>query len=215
MSGPKDVGEAFALSSETIERLKIYEASLRRWQNAVNLVAPKTIDDIWHRHFADSIQVARFVPPGARHLADLGSGAGFPGLVLAILQAEQGGSAVTLVESDHRKCAFLRETARAMEIPVDILSTRIESNASYEQLKSVDVVTARALAPLGRLLFLVAPFLRRSATGVFLKGRDCDAEIEEARKAWRFEATLHPSVTSADASIVIVRNIEAISGPES
>jgi 16S rRNA (guanine527-N7)-methyltransferase len=126
IEGPEDLAEVFDVSAATLERLATYQAVLARWQRAVNLVAPATIPDIWHRHFADSLQLARFIPQGeGRALADLGSGAGFPGLVLAAHFADRGGPEVILVESDQRKAAFLREAARAMEISVEILSTRI------------------------------------------------------------------------------------------
>ena len=111
---PDDLLRVFSVSRETVDKLKIYESVLGKWQRAVNLVAPKTLPDTWHRHFADSLQIAPLVPASARTLVDLGSGGGFPGLVLAAHFAEAGGPAVTLVESDQRKAAFLREAARAM-----------------------------------------------------------------------------------------------------
>ena len=112
LEGPEAFCEAFDVSRETIEKLMCYEGELRRWQKAVNLVAPSTLDEIWHRHFADSAQLAQLVPANAKHLADVGSGGGFPGLVLATVLSEIRDIRVTLVESDTRKAAFLRETAR-------------------------------------------------------------------------------------------------------
>jgi len=208
ISGPADLAAAFEVSRETVERLKIYEALLRRWQRAVNLVAPATLSEIWHRHFADSLQLAAHVPEGARTFADLGSGAGFPGLVLAAHFAGHGSPRAILVESDQRKAAFLREAARAMEISVDIQSTRIESDASLAVLRCVDFVTARALAPLPRLFSLVFPFLSPGAACIFLKGRYASREIAEAWEVWSFALETHPSRTEDAASILVVRAIQ-------
>ncbi|MGI9411150.1 MAG: 16S rRNA (guanine(527)-N(7))-methyltransferase RsmG, partial [Hyphomicrobiaceae bacterium] len=188
-------------------KLECYEAELRRWQKVVNLVAPSTLDEIWHRHFADSAQLTEFIPPDARHLADVGSGGGFPGLVLATVLAESRDIRVTLVESDTRKAAFLRETARRMEIPVEILSTRIESNASVQALIDVDIVVARAFAPLRRLLSLVFPVFSYRTVGVFLKGRDIAHEIDRAREDWAFEVELHESVTDKEGRMAVIRRL--------
>ena len=212
ITGPDDLAAAFPVSSETIERLKVYEALLVRWQRAVNLVAPKTLPDIWHRHFADSLQIARFVPDRPGILADLGAGAGFPGLVLAAHFAGRAGPRVVLVESDQRKAAFLREAARAMEMSVEIMSTRIESDANLAVLRCVDFVTARALAPLPRLFSLVSPFLSPAAVCIFQKGRNAAREIAEAREVWSFELDVHPSLTEEEASVLVVRAIEPRSG---
>lgn len=202
-----DLERVFSISRETVDRLKIYESALRKWQRAVNLVAPATLPNLWERHFADSLQVADLVPKSAQTLADLGSGGGFPGLVLAAHFAKVGGPAVTLVESDQRKAAFLREAARAMEISVDILSTRIENNANLPALQGVDVVTARALAPLCRLFALVAPFATDETVCIFMKGRTAGAEIEEARHSWRFDVEARASITDEAAKIIVVRHI--------
>ena len=213
ITGPHDLAGIFDVSAATLDRLATYQAVLTRWQRAVNLVAPATIPDIWHRHFADCLQLARFIPEGeGRALADLGSGAGFPGLVLAAHFADRGGPAVILVESDQRKAAFLREAARAMEISVEILSTRIESDANLAVLRCVDFVTARALAPLPRLFSLVSPFLSPAAVCIFLKGRTAAREIAEAREVWSFELDVHPSLTEEEASVLVVRAIEPRSG---
>ena len=213
IEGPDDLAKVFDVSAATLERLVTYQAVLARWQRAVNLVAPATIPDIWHRHFADSLQLARYISQGeGRTLADLGSGAGFPGLVLAAHFADRGGLAVILVESDQRKAAFLREAARAMEISVEILSTRIESDANLAVLRSVDFVTARALAPLPRLFSLVSPFLSSAAVCIFLKGRSAVYEIAEAQEAWSFKLESRPSMTEEEASVLLVRAIRPRSG---
>ena len=165
------------------------------------------MDEIWHRHFADSAQLMEFIPPDTRHLADIGSGGGFPGLVLATVLAESRDIRVTLVESDTRKAAFLRETARRMEIPVEILSTRIESNASVQALIDVDIIVARAFAPLRRLLSLVFPVFSYRTVGVFLKGRDIAHEIDHAREDWTFEVELHESVTDKEGRMAVIRRL--------
>ena len=195
-------------------RLNLYESLLRRWQPAVNLVAPATLPQIWGRHFADSAQLAALVPATARCLVDLGSGGGFPGLVLAVILHGKGLQRVILVESDTRKAAFLREVARQTCVPVEILSIRIEKAATQLKGAEVDVVTARALAPLDRLLALAAPLIGADTVGLFLKGRDAQAEIEAAGRHWSFEVSLVQSVTDANASIVAIRRLRGQPGPE-
>jgi 16S rRNA (guanine527-N7)-methyltransferase len=206
---PEDFARAFGVSRETVERLKAYEALLKQWQKTINLVAPSTLPDIWHRHFADSAQLLALAPPGAERWLDLGSGAGFPGLVIAILLAERGSGRMTLIESDTRKAAFLAEVARRVGVPVDIRGTRIEKTATQAKLGPVDVVTARALAPLPRLLDLSAPFFSGPTMGLFLKGREAEAEVEAARKLWDFEPELHQSLTDASGRIIVIRALNA------
>jgi 16S rRNA (guanine527-N7)-methyltransferase len=236
-----DFAVAFEVTRETTDRLAIYEAMLRQWQKTINLVAPSTLDHIWHRHFADSAQLLELAPR-ARAWVDLGSGAGFPGLVIAILLAEGAHSAaeagdqaprpggpaargaitpaerlvpprITLIESNARKCAFLREVARQTgiqpRVAVDILSTRIELAATQASLQQPEVVSARALAPLTRLFGMAAGLFAPSTVGLFLKGRDAVSELRTAEKAWKFDAELVPSRTEADASVVVVRNLAA------
>ena len=195
------------VSRETIRRLNLYESALKLWQPRINLVASATLADLWHRHFHDSAQLLPLVPPEARSFADLGSGGGFPGLVLAILMAEGPARHFVLVESDRRKCAFLREVARQCGVPVEILSTRIENSETQDKLGQVDVVTARALAPLERLLGLAAPLFGSETVGLFLKGQGAHAEVEAARAMWAFDAEFVPSVTASDANVVVVRRL--------
>ena len=204
---PETFKKVFNDSRETIEKLQLYEDELKRWQKAVNLVAPSTLDHTWHRHFADSAQLAELIPKSATHLVDVGSGGGFPGLVLAILLRERRGLKVTLVESDNRKAAFLRETARRIKIPVEIMSTRIESDASVKKLNGVDTVTARAFAPLDRLFGLVFSVFSRQTVGIFLKGRDFDREIALAGQSWAFDVELRESITDPDGRVVVVRDL--------
>jgi 16S rRNA (guanine527-N7)-methyltransferase len=218
IAGPADFAAAFAVSRETITRLETYAALLRQWQKAVNLVAASTLDAVWQRHFADSAQLVALAPK-ARRWIDLGSGAGFPGLVIAIVLADAAhaedpepatgpGARIALIESDHRKAAFLRAVARQLGVAVDILSTRIESDATQSRVAAPDVVTARALAPLDKLLSLAAPLWSPRTIGLFLKGREAANEVETALKVWTFQHELIPSSTEAEAHIVRVSTLE-------
>lgn len=206
---PAEFQARFGVSAETCDKLKTYEALLKRWQKTINLVAPSTLDDIWHRHFADSAQLWPLAPQGARTWLDLGSGAGFPGLVLAILASKTGASRHILVESDSRKAAFLREVARETGAAVDILCMRIENPETHAKVGVADCVTARALAPLSRLVEIAAPFFGSSTQGLFLKGRDVAAEIESAAQDWQFAFELIPSVTEEGGRVVLLNALKA------
>lgn len=200
----------FNVSRETLDAVGEYHRLLLQWQPVINLVAPKTIDEAWHRHFADSAQLANLIPPTARSIVDLGSGAGFPGLVLAILLKDRlvdGALRITLIESDQRKAAFLREVARSVDNPVHILSTRIESSASVNATGAVDIVVARALAPLDRLLELASPFCSASTMCVFPKGRNVTSEVQRAEAEWSFDVRLVPSCTDDDSRIACLERI--------
>jgi 16S rRNA (guanine527-N7)-methyltransferase len=204
-----DRARALALtpvSRETAIRLDRLVALLLRWQSKTNLIAPSTIPELWTRHVADSLQLLAPVPD-ARIWLDLGSGAGFPGLVLACALADQPGSMVHLVESNAKKAAFLREAIRVTRAPAMVEPVRIEDFARNQELK-VDVVTARALAPLDRLLQLAYPWIERGAQGLFLKGQDVEAELTKASKYWTIAASLVASKTSLDSRIVVVRSLE-------
>ena len=214
IDGHEAFGKALTVSRETLGRFETYAALLKRWQKTINLVAPSTLDDIWHRHFADSAQlwdIGRTSPSpregrgeGTQHWTDFGSGAGFPGLVLAILGAETGATRHTLIESDSRKAAFLREVARETGVAVDILCARIESPETVAKVGRVDCVTARALAPLSRLVPLLAPYFASPTVGLFLKGREVAAEIEETARTWEFASRSVASVTDKSGSILVV-----------
>jgi 16S rRNA (guanine527-N7)-methyltransferase len=256
--GPDDFAAAFDAPPETIERLVLYEQLLRHWQKAVNLVAPGTLDDVWHRHFADCAQLVALAPPAARSWVDLGSGAGFPGLVAAIVMAggrqgwgegqqprlppsprasptsprapsargegwgegqPQAAPSVrptirfTLIESDTRKCAFLREVVRRTGIiqagiTVDILSKRAESARTSVNEDLPRVVSARALAPLDRLLELAAPLSPPGTTLLFLKGKEAEREVQLAERRWQFQVALVPSVTDRHGRIAVITNLE-------
>ena len=203
---PEAFRDTFLVSRETVEKLATYEALLKRWQKTINLVAPSTLDNVWHRHFADSAQLATLAPT-AKDWLDIGSGAGFPGLVLAILHGDS--CRHVLVESDSRKAAFLREVARATGTTVDILCTRIENPETRDKVGAVDCVTARALAPLPRLAALVMPYLDGpGSSGLFLKGKEVAAEISEASTAWDFDYDLRPSMSSADGCVLLLRALK-------
>jgi 16S rRNA (guanine527-N7)-methyltransferase len=212
--GPKDFAAAFDVSRETLERIQIYERLLRQWQKAVNLVAPSTLDDLWHRHFADSAQILPLAGEHPTPWLDIGSGGGFPGLVCAILLADKPYASgapprVTLVESHVRKGAFLREVARQTGLAqvVDILSIRIETLPTQDNLPRPAVISARALAALDRLLALAAPLFGPSTVGLFPKGQGAEAEVAQAQSAWRFEADLVSSRTEPGGRIVVVRHL--------
>lgn len=190
------------VSRETRDRLDIYLAELRRWQTIKNLVGSKTLDDAWNRHIVDSLQLATLAP--GRVWADLGTGAGLPGVVLAIADPRLH---VHLVESDQRRCAFLRHVSHLLSLSVTIWNERIEVAADRLD-PAPDVVTARALAPLTDLLGFGENMLKAGAIGLFPKGRDHAAELTEARRSWTFEADLVPSRTDADGRIVRVHGFE-------
>jgi 16S rRNA (guanine527-N7)-methyltransferase len=206
IEGPDDFAAAFAVPCETVEKLQTYAALLTRWQKVVNLVAPSSLSQMWHRHFADSAQILALAPD-ARCWIDLGSGAGFPGLVIAILLANHEDRIVHLVESNSRKCAFLSEVIRRTKVPAVVHAARIEDVAREGRIGTADVVTSRALAPLRTLLGLSCGFFGENTLGLFLKGREARQEIEEAGKRWRFEHRCIPSRTSGEGRIIEIRKL--------
>ena len=216
------------VSRETLDRLERYAALLEKWNRAINLVGRASLADLWRRHMLDSAQLWPLLPPPPpgrpqgqppgrpRRILDLGSGAGFPGLVLAIMASAEGADEVHLVEADEKKVAFLREAARATETPIVLHGQRIESLRPFP----VDAVTARACAPLPRLLDYAAPFLRpqpgvgRAPRGLFLKGRDFDRELTAARERWKMRVEEIPSRTEPRARILQIELL-AIGGDPS
>jgi 16S rRNA (guanine527-N7)-methyltransferase len=205
---PADKERALALidvSRETQTRLETYVDVLLDWSQRQNLIGPSTIPTIWTRHVADSLQLLDLAPT-AKIWADFGAGAGFPGIPVACVLAGQEGAAVHLVESIGKKANFLREAVRVTGAPATVHQERAEK-FSLEHGDSVDVVTARALAPLKLLCDLAFPLIQRGAIGLFPKGQDVDAELTEATKYWKIEATKAPSKTSPDGSIVIVTGL--------
>jgi 16S rRNA (guanine527-N7)-methyltransferase len=182
------------------ERLHRLAALVARWNPRINLVAPGTLSDLATRHVGDSAQLLPLAPEGARHWADLGAGGGFPGLVVAALAADsRPGLRVTLVESDARKAVFLRQAAREMGLDVAVCDARAETLAPL----GADVVSARALAPLPRLLPLVARHLAPGGIALLMKGQGWEAEVEAARaQGWRFAHQALPSATDPAARIL-------------
>ena len=181
-------------------------AELGRWQVAKNLVSSSTLAEVWTRHIADSLQLFGLAPEAARWL-DLGSGGGFPGLVIGICLAERPGGHIHLVESNSRKCAFLRHVARLTEAPVTVHAARIE-DVIDDFTGQVDVVTARALAPLPQLLDWCKELLRTGAVGLFPKGQHLDAELTDSSRCWKIQASTVSSVTDGAARILMVRAAE-------
>lgn len=210
-SDSSDRDRALALcpvSRETADRLDSIVALLEKWQRTINLVAPATLPQLWTRHVADSLQLVPLAGEATRWV-DLGSGGGFPGLVVAAVLAERPDADVTLIESDSRKAAFLREAARIAELPATVLPARIEEVAP-RIAAGVEVVSARALAPLPKLLPLAEPFIAQGALGLFLKGQDVDNELTAATKSWNVEASIVESRTDRSGRILIVRKASRI-----
>ena len=201
--GPQEFAELAPVSRETLARLEAYAELLTRWSSRINLVGRDTLPDLWRRHILDSAQLARFVPGPAQSLIDLGSGAGFPGLVLAIL----GVSGIELVEADTRRCAFLREVARITEAQVAIRACRIQAVPP----QPVDVVTARACAPLDRLLDLAEPFLAPDTLCLFPKGQRFEEELTLAREGWTMSVSVEQSLS--DRRGVILRLQQVVREP--
>jgi 16S rRNA (guanine527-N7)-methyltransferase len=201
-----DQAAALALvdvSRETFSRLKALEGLILKWAKSHNLIASSTVPLLWTRHIADSLQLLPLAP-SATAWVDLGSGGGFPGLVLACALAEKVGARIDLIESNAKKSAFLREAIRVLRIPGFVHNARIEYIAERWELP-IDVVTARALAPLPKLLEYAHPFLEKGAQALFLKGQDVDAELTEAAKYWNVGADILPSLTHPDGRILRIR----------
>lgn len=199
------------VSRETESKLQGIVDNLTRWQKIKNLVGPSTLDEVWLRHIADSLQIAA-AAPDARVWADFGSGAGFPGLVIAATLCNVPGARVHLVESNDRKCAFLRETSRMLGLPVTVHPERIEEVSN--RLPPVEIVTARALASLNDLLEMTSPLLAKGAVGLFPKGQDLANELTEAAKCWKIQALELPSLTDPKARILRVEKAEKRVGAE-
>ncbi|MFZ3005877.1 MAG: 16S rRNA (guanine(527)-N(7))-methyltransferase RsmG [Phenylobacterium sp.] len=192
---------ATGADESVIADLQQYRSYLEDWNQKMNLVGPSTLDIFWSRHAWDSAQILP-LEPEALTWADLGAGAGLPGIVLAILQKNRPGFHIHLVESMAKRCRFLTEVVTALNLPATIHNSRAEDLSL-----TVDIVTARACAPMTRLLGYAQPYLKRGATALFLKGQDVAAEMEEASKSWTFEAEVLPSFSDARGRIVRVRKL--------
>ena len=195
------------VSRETLADLEAFAALVGKWTPKINLIARSTVDTIWERHVADSVQLYRFAPESFFKWVDIGSGGGFPGIVMAILgKARHPKAHFVLIESDQRKATFLRSAARTLSLPVDVLAQRAEKTAPLD----ADVVSARALAPLSGLLPLAQRHLSPEGVALFHKGRQAQQEVAEARKNWSFALEDHPSFTDPDARILAIQRIRAL-----
>jgi 16S rRNA (guanine527-N7)-methyltransferase len=199
------------VSRETIGRLDRLVEELSSWKDAKNLIGPAELDRVWMRHIVDSAQLFGLTP-GAERWLDLGSGGGFPGLVLGIILGGGQKGEIDLVESNGRKCAFLRQAARATGARARVRQGRIEDLVG-EYVGKIDVVTARAVAPLEQLFAWCKDLLRSGAVAIFPKGRDVEAELTQAAKSWKVEFEKRPSLTDRDGWIVIVHSLEPRSAP--
>lgn len=197
----------FDVSRETLERLEELLDGLRRWSPKINLVAPSTLETAWNRHIVDSAQLWPLTPPQASCWLDLGSGGGFPGLVIAVLARELKPELhVVMVDSDQRKCVFLSEMVRRLGLSSSVHRARVEALT----LQQADVVSARALAPLDRLLALSTPHAASDAVHLYLKGRNSADELTQARRSWSMDVREHASLTDPDGVILEVRNVRSI-----
>lgn len=192
------------VSRETFERFAGLEALFGKWAARINLAAPSTLNDIWLRHIVDSAQLFPYAAD-AQKWVDLGSGGGFPGLVIAILLRERPGSSIDLVESSSKKSAFLQIVTRQLDLPATVHTGRIEDVLPC--LGAREIVTARALAPLPLLLELAAPLLLAGTRGLFHKGRDYRREVKESSEHWSFDLVEHASVVEADSVILDISNV--------
>jgi 16S rRNA (guanine527-N7)-methyltransferase len=202
--GPEEFATASGVSRETLSRLKAYVDVLTDWNARHNLVSAKSLEDVWRRHVWDSAQLIQYLPAYTKTVADLGSGAGFPGLVLAELL--RGKASVILFEATRKKAEFLEAAARRMGLNVGIQNVRIEVG----KYQPVDIITARALAPLDKLLGYAQRMAAKHTVCLFLKGQSLASELTEARKSWRMKVLQHPSETDPSGVILEVRELRHV-----
>jgi 16S rRNA (guanine527-N7)-methyltransferase len=201
MSGPAEALQPFGVSRETLARLEAFAALLTEENERQNLVSKASLDQLWSRHIADSAQLLRFAPDGAGTWIDLGTGAGFPGLIVAALRELR----VTLVEARKLRVEFLRHAAGVLGVAdrVDIVCARAEGL----EARPFDIISARAFAPLDKLLMLGERFSRPGTIWLLPKGRNAKSELDAARGSWQGDFRLEPSLTDADASIIVAREV--------
>lgn len=194
------------VSRETLARFDVWRRLLEETNAHTNLVGRSTIDDFWFRHAFDSWQLIDHAPAGAARWADLGAGAGFPAFAVAFSLMERGVSepSVSMIESVVKKAAFLRRVAAETGAPVTVIAERAEA---LDPVPAVDVVTARAMAPLPKLLGYIHPYVEKGAIALLPKGARHAEELTEARKSWTFDADLIPSATAPDAAILKIRTL--------
>ncbi len=192
----------------TVSMYNTWRDLLTHWNKKINLVASPTISNFWLRHALDSYQLTSFVPKQAQTILDMGSGAGFPGLAFAICaKQEQSGQHVTLVESNGKKCNFLRAVIRELGLQATVMQERAENIPP----KPYDVISARAFAPLGELLAYSAPFWAKDTLAIFPKGARYEEEVAQAKKSYNFEVTAKPSQTSDEAQILLIADLAKLS----
>ncbi len=201
---PSEFQALMKASPAQMADLQTFIERLTETNAVMNLVGPDSLPDVWNRHIWDSAQLIE-MRPEANTWADLGAGAGFPGLVLAILLKDRADSHVWLIDSLGKRCRFLQEVVEALSLRATVVNGRAE-----EQRIKVDVVTARALAPMERLLAYAQPYLQRGAQGLFLKGEKAEAELIEARKVWQFDSDLSVSRSDPRGRIVSVRSLRRV-----
>jgi 16S rRNA (guanine527-N7)-methyltransferase len=203
---PEEVFRRFDVSRESQARLKLYADLLKKWQVQINLVGEDTIPFLWERHIADSLQLRTYIGKGGKTVIDLGSGAGLPGLVLALAYPEYW---VTLIESNGKKAAFLKEVVRRSGISVQVIQDRAEHVDSEPFRSANPIITSRAVAPLNRLFRLASPFLE-TGRALLHKGQDAGAELTEAMKSWRIVYIRHPSVIDSRGVILEILEVRHI-----
>ena len=201
-NGPADaVLDRFNVSRESRSKIELYVKLLLNWQQRINLIGPATVDAVWERHVCDSLQLLPLLPENTRSIAELGSGAGIPGLILAMA----AGLEAHLYESNGKKAAFLREAARQTGTSARVHNVRLETLQAQKNLPVVQCVVARALAPLPLLLDYAEPFISRGAIGLFHKGQDVDAELTQATKYWKMASIKHASQCDSRGVILEIR----------
>ena len=204
---PADFLDIVGATPARLEDVERFRAMLTEANRVTNLVGESTLGDFWRRHFVDSAQLL-WLEPSAGVWADLGSGAGLPGLILAILLKDRPGARIHLIESMAKRCRFLAEVVEALDLPAVVHNARAESL----ELK-VEMVTARACAPLDRLLTYARGYLARGALGLFLKGAEVEAEIAEARRNWRFRANTTPSLSDPRGRLLSIKELVRVAKP--
>ena len=196
-----------SVSRETMTDLESFSSLVTKWTPKINLIARGSVDQIWGRHIEDSVQLYKYAPKNYEKWVDIGSGGGFPGIVMSILaKADQPSAEFTLIESDQRKATFLRTAARELNLSVKVIAERIEA----AEPQGADVVSARALTSLSGLLGLASRHLQPGGTALFHKGRQAQQEVAEAQKNWSFDLEEYHSITDPDARILAIRRIEKL-----
>jgi 16S rRNA (guanine527-N7)-methyltransferase len=206
--GPVEFQQGTNVSRETLDRLKLFVTLLEDWNARHNLVSAASLQDVWRRHILDSAQLWDLIPAGASNMVDLGAGAGFPGLIVAMhLQGRPGFRAV-LYESIRKKCDFLAAAAERLGVAVEIRNSRIEQSRA----EPFEIVTARACAPLPRLLLYAHPFQGSSTTNLFLKGQSVGAELTEAHKIWNMRVQERPSRSDRSGKVLLIDRLQPRAG---